>query len=446
MKNNIKNNKGYLIGTILIFILMFICSTRLVMSQAPDEYMRYSIPQYIVNHGTLPNGNEKEILNAIWGFSYGFTPYLPSLISVLFMKIVMLFTHNASYLLVAARLTSVLAGSITFFICCKIGEEIFNKKITIYLFSIIVTLLPQFFYLSLYLNNDSFSVMTTALIVYAWIKGIKTNWQYFYCVFLGVSIGLCALTYYNAYGFILCSIFVYCISCYQAGFDLKTFFVRGMIIALSAFIIGGWFFIRNAMIHHGDFLGMNSMYECGEKYAQDGYQLSKRMTYEHQGIGVVSMLLHTNWFIDTAKSFVCASGYMKYIISNILFVGYVLLSILGLGSTVIGLKNNYQLKFKLKPYFIICLILCMLIPIVLSIKYSYSIDYQPQGRYIMSILVPLALFISIGYEYIANVLETKNFIKYNYSILTIIIAYIIFFGLCYEKYIRLCLENMNSII
>lgn len=65
MKNNIKNNKGYLIGTILIFILMFICSTRLVMSQAPDEYMRYSIPQYIVNHGTLPNGNEKEILNAI---------------------------------------------------------------------------------------------------------------------------------------------------------------------------------------------------------------------------------------------------------------------------------------------------------------------------------------------------------------------------------------------
>ena len=88
----------------------------------------------------------------------------------------------------------------------------------------------------------------------------------------------------------------------------------------------------------------------------------------------------------------------------------------------------------------------MLIPIVLSIKYSYSIDYQPQGRYIMSMLVPLALLISIGYEYLANVLETKNLLKYHYSILTIIIAYIVFFVLCYEKYIRLCLENMNSII
>ena len=78
-------------------------------------------------------------------------------------------------------------------------------------------------YLSLYLNNDSFSIFTTALIVYGWIKGIKTNWNCKWCIFLGVAIGLCALTYYNAYGFILCSIIVYCMSSYKLHFTFNEF-------------------------------------------------------------------------------------------------------------------------------------------------------------------------------------------------------------------------------
>ena len=58
--------------------------------------------------------DEKEILNAIWGFSYGFTPYLPSIISFFFMKIASIFTTTPVHLLIAARLTSVLAGALTF--------------------------------------------------------------------------------------------------------------------------------------------------------------------------------------------------------------------------------------------------------------------------------------------------------------------------------------------
>ena len=146
---------------------------------------------------------------------------------------------------------------IMFFVCCKIGEEIFNHKMTIYLFAIFCFIHSlQFMYLSLYLNNDSFSIFTTALIVYGWIKGIKTNWNCKWCIFLGVAIGLCALTYYNAYGFILCSIIVYCMSSYKLHFTFNEFLKKGFLIAIAALVVGGWFFIRNAMIHNGDFLGM----------------------------------------------------------------------------------------------------------------------------------------------------------------------------------------------
>lgn len=229
LKQMINKNKFYIIGTLILFLFLFYCSTKLCMNVAPDEYMRYDIPLFIYNHSYLPKGDEKEILNAIWGFSYGFTPYLPSIISFFFMKIASIFTTTPVHLLIAARLTSVLAGALTFFVCCKIGEEIFNHKMTIYLFAIFVSLLPQFMYLSLYLNNDSFSIFATALIVYGWIKGIKTNWNCKWCIFLGVAIGLCALTYYNAYGFILCSIIVYCMSSYKLNYE-KNFFIP---IALS---------------------------------------------------------------------------------------------------------------------------------------------------------------------------------------------------------------------
>ena len=350
LKQMINKNKFYIIGTLILFLFLFYCSTKLCMNVAPDEYMRYDIPLFIYNHSYLPKGDEKEILNAIWGFSYGFTPYLPSIISFFFMKIASIFTTTPVHLLIAARLTSVLAGALTFFVCCKIGEEIFNHKMTIYLFAIFVSLLPQFMYLSLYLNNDSFSIFATALIVYGWIKGIKTNWNCKWCIFLGVAIGICALTYYNAYGFILCSIIVYCMSSYKLHFTFNEFLKKGFLIAIAALVVGGWFFIRNAMIHNGDFLGMNSMYDCGEKYAMPGYQLSQRDTYQNQGISVFSMIFDTNWIITTIKSFICTTGYMQYMISGKRFYLYLIIILFGMIMMLIALKRKYQFKFKFENY------------------------------------------------------------------------------------------------
>ena len=205
MLKDISENKLKYIIALFIFTTLFLLAMNFNTTFCPDESMRYDVPLYIFNHNMLPNGDELEIINPIWGFSYGYTPYLPSLISFVFMKITSLFTMNPSALLMAARMTSILSGVFTYLICYSIGEELFSSKKIINLFSILVALLPQFIFLSSYINNDSFSVFTTALILLMWIKGVKANWSYKICVFLGIALGLCALTYYNAYGFILCS-------------------------------------------------------------------------------------------------------------------------------------------------------------------------------------------------------------------------------------------------
>lgn len=429
MIKKIEENKIKYFIAILIFILLFITSLKLSMDFCPDERMRYDVPKFILNHGLLPNGDEKEIINGIWGFSYAFTPYLPSLISVLFMKIASVFSNDLTVLLMAARMTSILSGTFTFLICYKIGEEIFSSKKIIYLFSLLVALLPQFIFLSTYINNDAFSVLTTALIMLMWIKGIKSNWDYKICVALGVSLGLCALTYYNAYGFILCSIFIYCISCYKAKLTFKEFFIKGIIIFIAAFIIAGWFFIRNFIIHDGDFLGMTSMYECGEKYALDKYKMSNRETMKVLGLN--HPLISPWWILLTMRSFFCATGFMTNIIDYPLMSVYILILSIGF---IFGIVKCTTDKFKIEPYILINMLLCMIIPILLSGHYSYTIDCQPQGRYIMSMLLPLMLIVSMGYNYLDNIIFEKFSIKKVTLSRVILCIYIVLFAYCYLHY------------
>ena len=44
LKQCINQNKNYILKTIVLFLFLFYCSTKLCMNVAPDEYMRYDIP------------------------------------------------------------------------------------------------------------------------------------------------------------------------------------------------------------------------------------------------------------------------------------------------------------------------------------------------------------------------------------------------------------------
>ena len=54
LKQCINQNKNYILGTIVLFLFLFYCSTKLCMNVAPDEYMRYDIPLFIYHHSYLP--------------------------------------------------------------------------------------------------------------------------------------------------------------------------------------------------------------------------------------------------------------------------------------------------------------------------------------------------------------------------------------------------------
>lgn len=440
-----KKNYKEILFIIFCMYNFYLWSKIIPFNRAPDEYMRYDIPLYIFNYGKLPHGGDESIRNPIWGFSYGFTPYLPSILSAGLMYIFNYFSNNQNNLYHAARVLSVLASTGTVYYCLKIGKELFSEKIK-WLFTVLVSFLPQFTFISSYINNDATIVFSTSMIIYYWIKGLKEQWNIKSCIGLALGISICALTYYNAYGFILCSIILFLISnIYNKDIkkSIKPLLIKGSIISIIVISLISWYFIRNYIIYDGDLLAMDTMYMYGEKYAQDIYKPSYRQTPQNMNISLVYMIINQGWFINTLKSFIGNFDYMCLPLKTWMYIIYYILIFVSItGYITKRISKNFNVNFKDKKFLSAYqlnllnynMLISSLITVLLSIKYSYEIDYQPQGRYIMPILIPLMYFISKGLEYIENFIRKNLKLKIDFLILVVII------------YIGLALYTLTDII
>lgn len=394
---------------ILVFGLMLALAIGTKATSGPDESMKYDICKYIVQHGSLPDGRDPAIRNALWGTSYGFNPILSYMISAVFLKVTTFFTMDMEICYLAVRMVSVLCITGMTVVIMRIGGLLFRNVYVRWLFIAITTLLPQVLYLGSYLNNDAFALLTISLIIYAWLLGLKNSWNMSSCILLAVSIGLCALSYYNAYGYILCSMILFFVSYrrmiqQKSGGDCtsRNMWKKAGIITAIALLIAGWWFIRSAILYNGDFLGLNTSNAYAEQFAQNEFKPSLIANPYHQGWSLYEMLITNQWLKTSLISFVgvlrtcdITSLGKYYIILWLLFmVGY-------LGFVCRVWKSRKELfkgdKICLLLYGIF--VISIVIPIALSLYYSYYSDFQPQGRYLMPMLIPFAFFCVTGLEY-----------------------------------------------
>ena len=70
-----------------------------------------------------------------------------------------------------------------------------------------------------------------------------------------------------------------------AGFAKK-----GLLVCAIVLILAAWWFIRNAILYDGDFLGMNASSICAEKYAKPAYKPSQKQTPQMAGYTFWDML------------------------------------------------------------------------------------------------------------------------------------------------------------
>lgn len=427
---SIRNEKGYLeiVFVLLCFTLYFTWSLMQPYDTGPDEYMRYDIPKFIFQHGELPLGQDPSIRNPIWGISYGFGPLLPAIISSIIMKLVSLFTMDELALLMGARMVSILASTGTVFVSIKISKHIFTKQAA-WLFVALVSLLPQFVFISTYVNNDAVAIFSTALIVYFWILGQKVHWNIKSCIGLAIALSIGAMSYTNVYGFILMSIILFFWS--YLKFDetdkFKNILKKAALITIIASLLAGWWFVRNYMLY-GDFFGNTVSLQYSELYAIDKFKPSNRETPFNLGYTVKYMIFNMGWLKDSYYSFIGRFGYMSILLSNWMYWIYNIIFSVGLIGLIVKLVNIKGKKELIqntqKIIFYVCISSSIVIPIILSAYFSYKIGYQPQGRYLLPTLLPLMTFVVKGIEEISGF-----FHKFKYNFLYIIILVVLVISL-----------------
>ena len=68
---------------------------------------------------------------------------------------------------------------------------------------------------------------------------------------------------------------------------------------------------------------------------------------------------------------------------------------------------RYKTKEKIKTSLLLMLLFTMAFPVVFSIYSSYTRDFQPQGRYIMSMLPAICVFTSVGLDEFSKAVNKK---------------------------------------
>ena len=398
-----KKNKKIIMAIFLIglFCYYLIWTVSQPYNSCPDEKMKWDICKYIAEHNSIPDGRDESIRDSAWGISYAFQPILTYMICAVFVKIASIFTTQQFALVVAARLVSTISMTLTIYFVIKIANKLFKDKgIYKYLFIIFIAFQPITAFLASYINNDSTAILAISMIIYLWILGLESNWKTKHCILLGGAVGFCALTYYNAYGYILCSVLICLSSAVLNKMGAKEIAKKALIVASVAFAVAGWWFVRNAIIYDGDILGTKTQNEYGDKYALEQYKPSVRKTPENSNESILHMLNEDAWAKTTVKSFVGIFGYQSILMSNKIYYLYLSLWLIGGLGCLLKFKDLFIYKKEEKSKYILnyIFVIAIIIPILLSIIYSYTSDFQPQGRYIMGIIIPFMYFVVNGIQ------------------------------------------------
>lgn len=439
----------YMIGFLVMAVTLLIYQPHVdtisdVPVSPPDEYFRMLIPKYICEHGKLPTGLEEEVRITGCGFSYGLYNTLPYIIQGWVMRFVSLFTDSELALLYAARSVNVVFGCCMAVFVYLLGKRLFADSRFRWLFCVAVMYLPENLFVHSYVNTDSCCLLASAMILYALVWGYQEGFNVKNCVCLAVGIVLCALSYYNAYGYILCSIFLFAAYYFvkedgktafhktktlperkisRGGWrlDWKNMFAYGGLISLLVIVGAGWWYVRAYFVLDGDILGLRTKEELALLYAFDS--TSPLNTYAARGVSIYRMLADNHFFQCLYDSFIAAFGslsitgvYWTYLSYKLFFGAGILGGLWNLGCFITKSKGRGTAAGKTrspeantcscngkKLFFHLNMILCMLLPLVIMIRYAYTMDYQHQGRYMLPALIPLMYYTVRGIQRLAEI-------------------------------------------
>lgn len=365
----------------------------------PDEPGRYLVSRYICRYGNLPNGFDPEIRIEPYGISYAFYTMLPYILQGFVMRFVNLFTESELILLYTARFINVLLGTGMAALVYGIGNRVFKDNRFKWLFCLLTMYLPQSLFLHTYVNTDSMAMFSVALIAYSLVRAYGEGFTVKNCFLLSAGIIVCALSYYNAYGAIIVSILLFPVYFMKKEngklrYEGREMLWRGCLVSGLVLLGISWYFIRNAILYDGDFLGLDSLVQCGLMYGNPPYTQS----YAARGVPLIEMFRQNQYFSGLLNSFIASYGSMSIYGGLWMYRFYKMVFAVGLLGGLLPWRETDRFKLWQRLWIHANLLIGICIPVGLTIYYAYTMDYQYQGRYVMPGLLPFMYFVTAGLE------------------------------------------------
>jgi hypothetical protein len=254
------------------------------------------------------------------------------------------------------------------------------------------------------------AAMSAAMIIYALFKGETDDFSKKTMVILAIGVSLCLLSYYNAYGVVLIAV-VWFLAHFISRKEYKKMWKKFGFTTVLVCIMAGWWFIRSGILYNGDILGLSARWELAVKEAEPQFSPLTKQTYAGQGRSLPDMLLSDDYLKTVYRSFICVMGNFDiqtadivYHIDKFILAVSVIFAVMPLRpstcfvsgrtgtDTVMG--NRRRVRF----YAEILLFADIVITVLLHMIYSYAYDWQPQGRYLLPMLVPLMYFLTLGFD------------------------------------------------
>lgn len=432
---NKRKQRMEMITEIIFYLLVFAAISCFAMIQTygdpPDEINRFKVVNYICNHGRLPKGDDPEVILAGYGASYAFQPILTYIIQGFLLRFLKLFTTDGYILLLAARMVNAVFGVIMAYFVRQTAKTAWKNPYLQWVFTLLVVFLPQNLFIHSYVNTDSMAMLSVAIIFYVLLRAQTTGYDKKDCILLAVGIILCAMSYYNAYGIIVAAIICFAAYYIHLGGERKGLWVewqpllrKGILISVIVLVGIGWWFIRNAVLYEGDIIAMNARRECAIQTATPDYNPLTRFTWQNSEQTLYDMLFTTGYIRLLRDSFIAMFGPMIIPTHGLIYVWYKRLWIVTCIAAVLPVKkwkkydgSEWAAKQenedcdeavgsrKNRNVFYASMTLFCVITIALSIYYSYTWEFQPQGRYILPVLIPFMYLVTLGVQKICTVLD-----------------------------------------
>lgn len=401
---------GFLIIAATLAIFQPLGDTALFVNP-PDEHARILVPWYICQHGVLPTGLEEEVRIPGYGFSYALYNIFPYIIQGYMMRFVSLFTQSVRVLLYAGRFVNVLSGTAMAYVVYLLSKRWFSDVGMRWMFCFGVMYLPQCLFVHTYINTDSMCLLSTAVILLALTAAYQEGFTVKHCLLLSGGIIVCALSYYNAYGYILSSIFLF-VAYFAAdrgplsealkNYDWRQMLKKGILISVVVLLGISWQFIRNYILYDGDILGLAIRDKLSIQYGLPEVNPLTSSTYLNRGESIWMMLFGSNFASMTFKSFVGAYGSLSIMGHAGMYMAFLIFFAIGITACFFLRRSQADFMGDLpgwkRIFFHINLFFCIAMPIILLLYYAYAVDFQRQGRYAMPMIIPFMYYVVRGYQ------------------------------------------------